>query len=287
MFGTVVPSRARLGRENKECYRQYYCGLCFALEARHGRQARLTLNYDITNEYLLAALAMPQPNEICEGICPYSLRRRHVRCTAQNALSDYFSDLNYLLIYYKLQDNAMDDGSRIAARICAKMEPGLDAVGERLPEERRLLLSYLNELHETERENAFIPLFPAAERFGAMMEFAVTPPGMEGLTLDIFSRINYWLGVWIYTVDALQDCMADHRKKRYNPILAGTGAHPADAVAARREELLEILRACRQNLRDLVLLLNVGERQELLLKLFDLRLPYGARNLLEVKNDAL
>lgn len=285
MFGTVKPLKSRLGKENKRCYNRYYCGLCFALDARFGRQSRFLLNYDLTTDYLLAAGVVGQACDLHTERCPYSWRRKKVTYADQPALTDYFSNLNYLMVYGKLKDDVMDEGSRLAARLLAKMEPNMPAVYDRLPKERQMFSEYLDGLRETERKNELLPVFSVAQQFGTLLQYMVSPPQVQSLDLDIFSRINYWMGIWIYTADALEDCLKDYYKKQYNPILAGTNAHPFNALPARKEELTQIFDICRTNLHDLVLLLNTQpELQTLLLRLFDLELPYRVRNVLGIND---
>ncbi len=282
MFGTIRPSVSRLGKENYRCYRRYYCGLCFALGERFGKRSRVLLNYDLTNEYLLAAGAVaPQTCETHEARCPCSWHCKRVTYTDQPALSEYFANLNYMLVYEKLKDDELDDGSRRAARIRKKMEPAMPAVLERLSVEQHLFAGYVEDLHEIEQKNELLPVFSVAERFGALMQIMVAPPLLSDADQDVFGRINYWMGIWIYTADALDDCVADYMKKRYNPILAGTGMDPFDAAAFRRDELTRILDDCRQNLHDLILLLRPGEQQELLLRLFRPELSFRAKSLLK------
>ncbi len=288
MFGAIVPQKSRLGRENKRCYHQYYCGLCAAIGKTFGKRARLLLNYDLTNDYLLAASAVSDRCEVQEMRCPYSWKGKVVRYVDCPPISEYFAKVNYLMVYYKLVDNQLDEHSRLAGRILTRMEPKMQIVNESLATEKKMLTEYLDELHAVEQNNALLPVMSVAQQFGSLLQYMIAPPLLPDLDRDIFSRMNYWMGVWIYTADAMEDCFSDYRKHRYNPILAGTNAHPIDVAQDRREELLDIYTQCKSNLQDLACLYATTGQKELLQRLFDLELPFISRKLLGVKkNDTI
>ena len=54
MFGYININKGELKVKEFERYRAYYCGLCHALQARHGLPARLTLNYDTHRMVLIS-----------------------------------------------------------------------------------------------------------------------------------------------------------------------------------------------------------------------------------------
>ena len=47
MFGYVTINRSELPDEEFARYRSYYCGLCRALQRRHGLSGQLVLSYDM------------------------------------------------------------------------------------------------------------------------------------------------------------------------------------------------------------------------------------------------
>ena len=48
MFGYVQADTTKLTQEEKDRYKEVYCGLCHALGRRHGFSARIGLTYDMT-----------------------------------------------------------------------------------------------------------------------------------------------------------------------------------------------------------------------------------------------
>ena len=66
MFGFVAADPTKLSPEETEIYRGAYCGLCHALNSRHGSLARLTLNYDMTFLVLLLSSIYKVGFERCE-----------------------------------------------------------------------------------------------------------------------------------------------------------------------------------------------------------------------------
>jgi hypothetical protein len=112
-----------------------------------------------------------------------------------------------------------------------------------------------------------------AELFGSALENMVKISGMNPEQAQVFGKINYWTGIWIYTADAIDDCLTDALKKRYNPILAGCADPALDVLRSRKDELLGILKVCRQNLIDLADLYTTGEDRVFLHNLFSQRMP--------------
>lgn len=286
MFGTIKPCKKCLLPRQRAAYRQHYCGLCFALHNNFGRYARLFLNYDLTNDYLLSGSSR-QDGQVQTGFCPFSLWPRRVSYVTYPGLSDYYAQLNFVLVYYKLLDDVLDDGSLIAKLLTDKMEPQLQALEGPLHREAALLRQYLGKLAEIEKERELLPVLSVAALFGALLRDMVKPPFVIPSDEYAFCEINYWTGVWIYTMDAILDCLTDGLRKRYNPILAGLEGLPLDILRSRKQELLDILRACRENILLLLDMYPTYENGDLLRSLFSGELPKIVCIYLEVEKDEL
>lgn len=286
MFGTIKPCKKCLQPEQRAAYKQHYCGLCFALHSHFGKYARLLLNYDLTNDYLLSGSSR-EDGQVRTGRCPFSLWPRQVRYVTYPGLSDYYARLNFILVYYNLMDDVADDGSLLAKWLTGKMEPQLRALDGTMHREAALLRQYLEKLAEIERKNELLPVLSVASLFGQLLKDMVKPPFADSADEDVFSGINYWTGVWIYTVDAILDSMGDGLKKRYNPILAGLKGTAPDILRSRKQELLDILRTCRENILLLLDLYPTYENGELLRSLFSGELPKIVCIYLEVEKDEL
>ena len=286
MFGTIKPCKKCLSKEQRAAYKEHYCGLCFALHDNFGRFARLFLNYDLTNDYLLSGSCRT------DGItrtarCPWSWYGKKVSYVTYPELSDYFARLNYILVYHNLLDDVRDDGSLTAKWITGKMEAPLAKIAPDMEPEIRLLQEYLARLHAMEEENALLPVMEVARHFGELLKAMIKPPFRDETDADVFSATNYWMGIWVYTMDAILDCPGDGLKGSYNPILAGLEGDPLTILRSRKQELLDILRSCRRNILMLLDTCPTYANGQLLRSLFSGDLPKIVCIYLEVEKDEL
>ncbi len=286
MFGTIKPKTSACNKCQRKEYKKYYCGLCCAIGKEFGDLSRFFVNFDLTNELIIASSSTEIIDEKIAR-CPWSWRKKKIKYIESEGVSEYFAKLNYLLVYYKLQDDIKDENSlksKIIAKNMAKTVKPLEVEFQR---ETQLFKEYIEKLHSVESGNKHVPVFSVAEMFGILLEQMVYPKCIENFDRDVFSKINYWIGIWIYTMDAILDCLNDSRKHCYNPILAGLEGDPLVLLRARKKELLDILKQCRRNIYDLLNLYPMYRNEELLKNLFQGDLPKIVCLYLEVEKDEL
>lgn len=76
MFGYVTINRNELSDEDFARYRSYYCGLCRALQKRHGFSGQLILSYDMVFlEVLLTSLYEYDSQSGTGRLCPIRPKR--------------------------------------------------------------------------------------------------------------------------------------------------------------------------------------------------------------------
>lgn len=286
MFGAIKPCKKSLTAEQRAAYKKHYCGLCFGLHEHFGKMARLLVNYDLTNDYLLSGSSRAD-GVVRTGRCPWSLFRKKVEYITYPELTDYYAQLNFILVYFNLLDDVQDDGSLIAKWISKAMEKQLPGVEESMGREKELLQDYLQKLRQIETENRMLPVMEVAHHFGVLLRDMVKPPFLLETDEDAFSQINYWVGVWIYTMDAIVDAVGDGIRKRYNPILAGLQGSPLSVLRGRKQELLGVLRRCIKNISDLLDIYPTYENAQLLRQLFSGELSKIVCMYLEVDKDEL
>jgi len=246
--------------------------------------ARLLVNYDLTNDYLLSGSARTD-GVVKVGKCPFSVIGKKVSYITYPELSDYYARLNYMLVYYNLLDDVHDDGSLIAKWMAHSMEKHLSRLDASMCREAELLQEYLGQLRGIEEENKLLPVMEVAHLFGRLLRDMVKPPFLFEGDEGSFSLINYWVGVWIYTMDAIVDALRDGYKKRYNPILSGLRGNPLTILRSRKQELLDILRKCTENISVLLDTYPTYENAALLRQLFSGQLPRIVCIYLEVEKD--
>ena len=215
MFGYVTASHRELSRQQRDRYGAVYCGICRAIRSQSGQTARLGLSYDMAFLALLL-MSLYEPAESSgRNVClAHPLRRRD---WVDNEYIRYAADMNVALAYYNLLDDWQDDGRRSAkvlADIYAKQLPAIEARWPRQCAAIRICIEALNRL---EKENCPNPDEPAG-CFGRLMAELLTYE--EDLWAEDLRQTGFYLGRFIYLLDAVADHEKDRKKGKYNPLIA-------------------------------------------------------------------
>ena len=228
MFGLVRPYMNDLSEEEKARYKAVYCGLCRALNEKYGLAGRMGLNYDMTFLIILLDSLYEPQEQTKDAVCPPHPVKKHRETKSE--FTDYAADMTVALTYYKALDDWMDEGSKTGKVYSGLLKRSYQQVKERWPRQCEAIEKSLDALHEVEKDEAAQPE-RAADLSGRMLAdiFAVKE--------DFFQRqmagLGYFLGKFIYMMDAAIDYEDDRKKGCYNP-LNGMNVTP--------EEALEILR---------------------------------------------
>ena len=201
MFGLVRPYMNDLTEEEKARYKAVYCGLCRALNEKYGLAGRMGLNYDMTFLIILLDSLYEPQEQTKDAFCPPHPVKKHRETKSE--FTDYAADMTVALTYYKALDDWMDEGSKTGKVYSGLLKRSYQQVKERWPRQCEAIEKSLDALHEVEKDEA-------------------AQPGL-----------GYFLGKFIYMMDAAIDYEDDRKKACYNP-LNGMNVTP--------EEALEILR---------------------------------------------
>ena len=216
MFGYLTADRQRLTEEEQARYRAAYCGLCRALQERHGELARLTLNYDMTFlVLLLQSLYEPEESSGKDSCLPHPLE---ARAWQRSRVTDYAADMNIALAYLKCLDDWEDDGSLAALGRAKALESAYEKVCGEYPRQcgiMRLALRELSELEKAGLEDADA----ASACFGKLL--AEVFVWQEDRWSDTLRRMGDALGRVLYVMDACMDLGA--ARGRYNPFRRSYG----------------------------------------------------------------
>ena len=212
MFGYVLVNKPELKIREFEVYRSYYCGLCHALKSRYGNLSRLTLNYDMTFlVMLLSDLYDAEDNTTC-GHCMLHPVKKH--CSRRNEVTDYCADMCILLSYYKCLDDWKDEKKLSKKLMAGVLGKKCRKVKERYPEKAEFVENRLNMLSIVESSKAD-HIDKAARVFGEIMaEIFVYKD--DRWKEDLY-KIGFYLGKFIYLLDAYEDIENDIKSGAYNP----------------------------------------------------------------------
>lgn len=236
MFGYVTIARPELKIKDEETYRAFYCGLCRALKKRHGLAGQSTLSYDMTFVVLLLSALYEPPTEAGSTWCAIHPRGR--RPIVKNQVLDYGADMNLLLAYYNLLDDWLDE-KRISAKLGSDlMKKHVRKVEENYPRQAKAVRDYLKEIADTEQKGEADPDSPAGATGVMLGEILAREP--EDPWSPTLRKIGFYLGKFIYLMDAYEDLERDLEKGNYNPLIpwGRTRAQVADRV---QEALTQVM----------------------------------------------
>ena len=212
MFGYLAADTSHLTPEELARYKACYCGLCRSLQDRHGIQARLTLNYDMT--FLILLLQSLYEPEEHGGDEPCLVHPFRSRPWQQSGITAYAADLNLALAYLKCLDNWEDDGSLLALGEAKALQKAYEDVCARYPRQCAVMQESLRELGILEKDRREDP-DAASASFGRLLgELFVW---REDRWAETLRRMGDALGRAVYVMDACMDLDGDAARGRYNP----------------------------------------------------------------------
>lgn len=234
MFGYIVPDKAELKFREFDEYRSYYCGLCRELKENYGIKGQITLNYDLTFLALLLT-GLYEPETVCSsGKCiahPFSKQ-----VFRRNEYTKYAADMNILLTRYQCLDDWEDERKLSRRLFAASLSRSAAEVEEKYPQQAQTVSEKLTELSALEKEGC-TDIDRVAGTFGEIMAriFVYREDEWE----KYLRSAGFYLGKYIYLLDAYVDYEEDIKKGRYNPF-AGSGADPEKC----REILTMMMAGC-------------------------------------------
>lgn len=220
MFGYVTVDRSELKGREMDRYRAYYCGICRDLKDSCGEAARMTLTYDMTFLALLLNALYEGPDGTSEAKC--ILRPAHPVRVIRNQYTRYAADMNILLVYHNLEDDWIDDRSLPSLAASRAIRRAYLKTAAAYPRQTRAIRRYLKALHETEEKND-ASLEAAAKETGVMMA-EIYHYCDDGWT-DLMKETGFYIGKFIYLMDAWDDLEKDRKNHDYNPF-SGIAGEP-------------------------------------------------------------
>jgi len=216
MFGYIVINEPELRIRELDLYRSYYCGLCEDLHDYYGRSGQLVLSYDTTFlGFLLSSLYEPQDEKKTESNCIAHPFKKHTSRRSQ--YTRYAADMTVLLAYYSGRDDWEDEQKLRGLAVSGLLKGGFRDVSARYPEKAEVISQCLTELHEIEKKNEEGSADRAAACFGNLLAeiFAFTNDEWE----IPLRKTGFYLGKYIYLLDAYDDLEDDETNGSFNPLL--------------------------------------------------------------------
>lgn len=212
MFGYVVMNKPEIRFKDFDLYRSFYCGLCRELREKYGISGQITLTYDMTFVVVLLSALYEPPTQkgttrcVIHPVCKQPVRK--------NEATEYGADMNVLLTYYKCMDDWEDEKKFAALGYGKILQRKNNRLSYRYPEKAEKIRKLLEELSQMEKAGE-TDIDKMSGCFGRIMEeiFAWKTDVWEGS----LRRMGFYLGKFIYILDAYDDVEKDVKNGNYNP----------------------------------------------------------------------
>ena len=214
MFGYIIVNKQEMKFREYDCYRAYYCGLCRALKKQYGTAGQMTLSFDMT--FLVVLLSGLYEPETTKGSCKCIAHPFEKHPVSSNHFTEYAADMNILLSYYKCMDDWADERKFLKLSMAAFLKKKNAEVISRYPQKAERVYTLLEQIHLYEKSKA-ANLDLASGCFGEIMAeiFAWRADEWE----SVLRRMGFYLGKFIYLMDAYEDREKDAKSGNYNPFL--------------------------------------------------------------------
>ncbi len=282
MFGYVTINKEELPEEEYRRFHGYYCGLCRVLREKYKKRGQWLLNYDMT--FLLVLLTSlyecETKTEMIRCI-PNGAKRHEVRI---NEMTEYAADMNIALTYHKCRDHWNDDHSHSQRMIARMLEGGYKMLCKKYPRQigtmereldllceiekkrgKNLWADELNKCGDCWKKRAEDHLMMALKEGDTDIDSAANCFGR--LTAEIFVyredewretlwEMGFYLGKFIYLMDAYDDLEKDKKKGSYNPFLPICGRKDFEPFC--RQVLVMTMADCSRKFEMLPLIEEVA-----------------------------
>ena len=252
MFGYINVDRSQLSEEDKIKYQSFYCGLCRQLGKNAGLKAQLLLNYDLCFLAILLQ-SLYEPDISSENfrclVHPVKTKNGY----ASEAIT-YAADMDIILSYHSLMDNYIDDNSKLCGLAASSIKKEYDRVAEKYPRQTAAVEEYIKKLSYAEA-NKEKDLEKVSCYTGEMLgEIFNWKQDDWGETLHC---MGYYMGKFIYIIDAYDDIKKDEKRGNYNPLLIRKKESPKEFECFVKINLTSLMTECAKSFERLPIVDNV------------------------------
>lgn len=212
MFGYVMVNEQELKLKDYEKYKSYYCGMCNALHEYFGVTAQLSLNFDMTFLAILLDGVYEPDKEVMQNRCIIHPLKKHMQTRSEAV--DYAAKMNILLTYYKMLDDWNDEKKASGLLYSKALKGKCKSIENEYQNKAEKIRQSLNKLSQYEKNNEKnIDLVSGC--FGELTSCIFRYK--EDIFANNLARMGFYLGKFIYIMDAYEDVTGDEKKGLYNP----------------------------------------------------------------------
>lgn len=236
MFGYIYVNEQELKLKEYAEYRGFYCGLCHNLHIRYGRIAQLMLNYDLTFLAILLTGLYEPPEKIPRRRCILHPVTKHM-CVENEAVR-YAADMCVMLSWQKLADDWRDERKYPQFAMAAVLKKDYARLRRKYPRQAKALERNIRLLSEAEKSGRKDIDYVAGLTGNFLAEIFAWK---EDEWQDDLRAMGFYLGKFVYLMDALEDIEKDRKKGNYNLFSDFRDIWEESAERKTRELLTEMM----------------------------------------------
>lgn len=233
MFGYVVINKPEMKFKEFDIYHSYYCGLCKTLKDKYGLRAQVSLNFDMNFlAILLSGLYEPDTKLKNERCIIHPLKKHQAR---YNECVDYAAKMTIVLTYFKCEDDWLDE-RKISRQTYKKLiKKAYNKVKKEYPDKVDEIEKCLHKINDYEKQG-LNNLDEVSKYFGRVMGLICAYKNDEWY--DELYELGFYLGKFIYFIDAYEDIEQDLKKGTYNPFKE---LYQTDQFEDKCKDILELM----------------------------------------------
>ncbi len=214
MFGFVNANPKSLSEEERAVYQAFYCGLCRELKKRGGQKCEILLNYDsVFLALLLSGLYEPPENSFSFKCAVHPLKTREAY---ENEFISYAADIDIILSYESLKDRVHEGGALAYKKLLSSLEKIYGSSAGKYEDKAKAAALCVEKT--TEAEEKKVSDIDVLSSFTGEMLGGCFVRKKDEFSEKLFS-CGFYLGKYIYLLDAYYDYLSDRKKHRFNPLL--------------------------------------------------------------------
>lgn len=225
MFGYIKPYEPYLYKKDDVLYKALYCGICKSIGSTCGQMARFTLTYDIAFlscfAHNLKGVDVKIENKHC---VVHPITKRPI--AKSDEVSRELAMVNVILARHKIIDDTIDTQKGFfkkflfgnAYKKAKKVLPKIDDIVSLRYQELRSLETADNGLIDQ-----------VSEQFGLMLA-DISDEVFKEFKTENTRNLFFYLGKWIYVIDALDDYDKDKKSGEYNPFVIRYGVESSESL---------------------------------------------------------
>jgi len=183
-----------------------------SLKNKYSNLSRLTLNYDMTFLILLLSSLYEPENKIYNSRCIVHPSKKQL--IIQNDITEYAAGINIILSYYNLKDNWDDERDIKSLTIAKLLKREFKRASSELVIKSGKIKERLTNISLLEKQNTD-DIDKVSNEFGHLMEEIILYK--EDVWEKTLRKLGFFLGKYIYLLDAYEDMDQDKKNNSYNP----------------------------------------------------------------------